>query len=449
MERLYEEEEENLGASLDEKPERAKLAAQLSMILTERAKTTNDEDLKREALVLARRGALLSPTKPAGHLALSTASQHHEERMRSLQKAVDLWNPSCSMTKSAVARSLVRLLLEEREEEARILKDRGVSKSSLSHPSRRNLNEKEQKLYERMRIALENAWEEGCETLDSTVDLARAEYRLGALFRKMEPGNVNQPRSIYHFSKAVEKLPEEIPLKKTAKFWLASVSDNVPEELVGNIERCPQEYIVSLYSKFAENFDSLLVGKLNYQTPQKLRKIVVESFDRCQKWAYAADLGCGTGLSGMAFRDCVNHMVGVDLSPEMIEKARLRECYDHLSIGDITSILISNSQFDLVFSCDVFVYIGKLREVFAAVKNSLRAGGVFAFSCERLEETHPSKTGYNLHAAARFAHKESYMRLLALDSGFDIVKVEVSVIRQNGGKPVSGILAVLRNGPLE
>eukprot|EP00526_Cylindrotheca_closterium_P009842 CAMPEP_0113653844 /NCGR_PEP_ID=MMETSP0017_2-20120614/28817_1 /TAXON_ID=2856 /ORGANISM="Cylindrotheca closterium" /LENGTH=417 /DNA_ID=CAMNT_0000566907 /DNA_START=174 /DNA_END=1424 /DNA_ORIENTATION=+ /assembly_acc=CAM_ASM_000147 len=63
-----------------------------------------------------------------------------------------------------------------------------------------------------------------------------------------------------------------------------------------------------------------------------------------------ADLGCGSGCSGLAFRDCVTRLTGVDISPEMIDRAKLRGCYDNLLVGDIeTAIQDANSKFDIVF----------------------------------------------------------------------------------------------------
>jgi predicted TPR repeat methyltransferase len=423
-----------LRAALKEKPQSAKLMAQLSVLLTERAKETKDEETQQEALTLARKSALLCPNRPAGHLALSTASPHFQERMESLQMVVDLWNPSCSMTRSALTGALVRLLVEPREEEAR----RGsTAKNSSEHPSRRDLNDEELKLYQRIREVSQCAWEEDAKTLESKIYMARAEYRLGLQFRKMQPADVNYPRCIQHLTTAAEQLPEGQSLKASARFWLATQTDGA------TVEKCPEEYVVNLYKTFAENFDNLLVDKLNYETPKKLRQLLDSTIARGdQKWLAAADLGCGTGLSGEAFRDSVETLVGVDLSPEMIEKARLRGCYESLFVGDVGSILTTEEEYDLVFACDVFVYIGNLSEVFAAAQKALKTEGVFAFSTEHLDETygHP----YELHACARFAHKQSYIESLASELGYQIVKIEMCPIRKNGGKDVEGMLVVMK-----
>ncbi len=62
------------------------------------------------------------------------------------------------------------------------------------------------------------------------------------------------------------------------------------------------------------------------------------------------DLGCGTGLAGVAFKDVAALLDGVDLSPEMIEKARARKLYDNLIVGDIETALEQTGQYDLLLA---------------------------------------------------------------------------------------------------
>ena len=54
-----------------------------------------------------------------------------------------------------------------------------------------------------------------------------------------------------------------------------------------------------LFDDYADTFDDDLVNGLRYDVPNLLRKQIPDAhFKRC------LDLGCGTGLSGVAFRDC-------------------------------------------------------------------------------------------------------------------------------------------------
>lgn len=143
------------------------------------------------------------------------------------------------------------------------------------------------------------------------------------------------------------------------------------------ITKCPPEYIINLYSTFAERFDELLVKELQYQTPTILCQLVNECYPhhdpnsitsnlstvhKNNLTAISLDIGCGTGVSGIEFynhcifihdymkqivlndnNNNIKCMIGVDLSSHMIEKAKQRKCYNELYIGDATSVLSSLS----------------------------------------------------------------------------------------------------------
>ena len=49
----------------------------------------------------------------------------------------------------------------------------------------------------------------------------------------------------------------------------------------------------------------------------------------------AIDLGCGTGLAAAAFAKEVDHFIGIDLSPRMIERARATGLYAELEVADM------------------------------------------------------------------------------------------------------------------
>ena len=59
----------------------------------------------------------------------------------------------------------------------------------------------------------------------------------------------------------------------------------------------------------------------------------------------------------------------------MIEKARARDIYDNLSIGDIETAL--SGRYDLVVAADTLVYLGDLSPVFAAVSAHLERQDFF------------------------------------------------------------------------
>lgn len=463
----------SLRLKLQEKPQSAKLRAQLSCLLSECAKLQYDEGkrfaMKEEALSLAHKAIELAPDRPAGYGALANIALEHRMRMEALATAIELETKQRGNNPPTVGMALAfaRLLTEPREEEARILTElvkkggKGIGKASAKHPNRRDLSESENELYKQIQKTTDAAVvEPSVNGTKENETLGWIEYRLGSFFRKLQPEATYRAQSARHFRKAVEILPSNHILSKKSGFWLATLGTDAA--YAATVDRCPEEYIVGLYSGFAKDFDNLLVRKLHYETPALLRRLVdgvLPASRRGKSWARrAADLGCGTGLSGVAFRSCVKNMTGVDLSPEMVEKAKERQCYESLVVGDVETVLnrsngeetksesshASTRMYDLVFACDVFVYIGDLCSIFASVRNSLISpDGLFSFSAECLDEDQAVGNGFVLQKCARFAHKLSYIEELANKFGFEIRATKRCAIRKNEGKDVAGILAVM------
>ena len=93
--------------------------------------------------------------------------------------------------------------------------------------------------------------------------------------------------------------------------------------------RAPDDFITEHFDRFAETFDSVPEGKLRYCIPRHL-------FDAMRRTAGKSDaldvldIGCGTGLCGPLLRPLARLLVGIDLSPKMVDKARERGVYDGL-----------------------------------------------------------------------------------------------------------------------
>jgi predicted TPR repeat methyltransferase len=432
--------ESSLRSFLAERPRNAKAMFQLASLLTEASTQAGDEELREEAISLARRAIQVAPQKPFGYAALSVASFDFAERMESTQQAASL-SKDCPHHRIAHVGFLVRLLVQPREEEARLVRGK-IGRGAPAHPVKRELGKEENSLYREIQLALSTAWDQvDCNLTSGQKELlCKNEYRLGLFSRKKLPTHVHQPRAKQHFLKSQEiRLPKKFEM---AQFWLATLSKGV------SIDKCPAEYIVSLYSTFAERFDELLVEKLNYQTPTKLRQLLDKAVavDGAKQIRSCLDLGCGTGLSGLAFADSVESIAGIDLSPEMLEKAKSRSCYTSLEVGDVTTVLskyvFAGGKFDLILACDVFCYIGDLSPVFALASRALERSGYFCFSTEHLERDECSP--FRLHGCARFAHKCSYIEKLARMNSFEIVQFSTEPIRRNQGDDVQGVLAVLK-----
>src|SRR3954451_2058554 len=99
---------------------------------------------------------------------------------------------------------------------------------------------------------------------------------------------------------------------------------------VEKIAAMPQAYVRVLFDQYAPKFEAALVNDLGYRGPALLFKAVLAARRAVRKPAFferAIDLGCGTGLAAGAFAKEVDHFIGFDLSPRMIERARSTGLY--------------------------------------------------------------------------------------------------------------------------
>lgn len=203
----------------------------------------------------------------------------------------------------------------------------------------------------------------------------------------------------------------------------------------------PAAYVATLFDEVADTFDEKLVGTLNYRTPELLQDLVRRFAKPAVKSLDVIDLGCGTGLCAPLFRGMAHTLHGVDLSSRMIEKARERNLYDTLDVGDITASLHArNAAWDLVIAADVLVYLGDLREVFTACASALRPGGLFAFSVEAGDDIET----FVLRQTGRYAHSGNYLRSLIAAAGLSEIARLDAVLRREQGQDVHGHLYLLR-----
>jgi predicted TPR repeat methyltransferase len=201
-----------------------------------------------------------------------------------------------------------------------------------------------------------------------------------------------------------------------------------------------QAYVKALFDRYAERFDEDLTIRLKYQAPQVLRAIVDQLPGIVPGGMDVLDVGCGTGLAGVAFRSLAGRLHGSDLAPRMVEKARRRGIYDHLEIAELVeAITRTPDTWDLVVAADVLVYIGDLAPVMRAATLGLRPGGLF---CATVEQC--AGNGFALGSSRRYAHSAAYIRSVATEAGLDLIVLEEAVPRWEKGHPVPGFAFAVR-----
>ena len=198
-------------------------------------------------------------------------------------------------------------------------------------------------------------------------------------------------------------------------------------------------YVRTLFDQYAPRFDRALAD-LSYSAPAMLRDAVAAHGPR---FGTMLDLGCGTGLAGVAFRPHVDWLVGVDLSPRMIELARAKGLYDRLVVAEIGAFLASESarasKFHLVIAADVFAYVGDLAAVCRSVARVLAPEGLFGFTVE----AHDGE-GAIVGEKMRSAHGAEFVRGAIADAGLTLLDLKAASTRTENRVPVPGLLALAR-----
>jgi predicted TPR repeat methyltransferase len=199
-------------------------------------------------------------------------------------------------------------------------------------------------------------------------------------------------------------------------------------------QRSDPRYVRHLFDQFSQDYDARMRGNLSYRAPEILRALADMLGLSLTAHRRILDLGCGTGLGGMAFADMAATLDGVDLSPAMIEKARARGIYHGLFVNDIEAALAAGGpDYDLLLAADTLVYLGDLSTVFRHAARRLSPGGVFLFTVERCDGE-----GFALGPKRRWRHSESYLRSQADAFGFAVAGLLECEPRSEAGVAVPG-----------
>lgn len=261
---------------------------------------------------------------------------------------------------------------------------------------------------------------------------AMAEAWLALAHAQRESGNAFAARA--PAARALELSGRDKGMAEQARFLLAALGE------AETPDRAPAAYVRQLFDTFAPRFDAELEGKLDYRTPALLAEALLAAGIPAEGVLDVLDLGCGTGLSGVALAPFARRMEGVDLSPRMLEAARARNLYAALHEMDLLAFLPRKpAAWDIIAAADVLNYLGDLAPVLAALRAALRPGGTIAFSLETGEAV-----PFALGEGMRYRHNPAHVLGLAEAAGLNLLAQTPVTLRQERGQPVAGALLLLR-----
>ncbi len=208
--------------------------------------------------------------------------------------------------------------------------------------------------------------------------------------------------------------------------------------------RAPEAYVEMLFDQHASVFDDILVDQLGYHVPILVRQVLLDHAPG--PYRRLLDLGCGTGLAGVALSDMSSHRTGIDLSANMIDLAAEHELYDELYVGDAVNFAqeVDDEPWDLVVATDVLPYLGDVAALFAGVRRISTPDAVFGFSTEVLPDDVMAGREFMVGPHQRFVHTLTYVRSALEAAGFTMVHASDITVRHEEGTPQPGHLVLAK-----
>ncbi len=135
-----------------------------------------------------------------------------------------------------------------------------------------------------------------------------------------------------------------------------------------------------LYKKWAETYDEDFALNSNYLSPKKISIF----FNKHAKNTDTPilDVGAGTGLVGeLLYKTGNKKIIGIDISSEMLEQAKLKGCYSSSIEADITKkIPLKNNSIGAVVSAGTFTHGHVGADALDELLRITKPGGLFVLS---------------------------------------------------------------------
>lgn len=267
---------------------------------------------------------------------------------------------------------------------------------------------------------------------------------------KLNPTDINTGGQLASVYRHLRRIPESVEVSRRlleidpdnarASFYIEAFET---QSSTKSVQRIPREVAEATYNQadVGKNFEASLKGGLEYKAPDVLNEAVRKVCGQQESSLDILEIGCGTGLCGSQFTDIARTLVGTDLSSRMLDVAREKKAYTSLYVADLVDVLSNNpDSFDLVIAMDVLCYFGDLTEIFQKCFDTLRTGGVFAFSVEKPDDSQL----WLLHPYGHFVHSLRHLQQAASMAGFEEVFVREMVLRREATEPRIGYVCLYR-----
>ena len=137
---------------------------------------------------------------------------------------------------------------------------------------------------------------------------------------------------------------------------------------------------IKLYKEWAQTYDEDFALYSNYLSPMQISSF----FNKHAKNTDTPilDVGAGTGLVGECLYKSGNKkIIGIDISPEMLEQAKLKKCYSSLVEADVSkTIPLRSNSIGAVVSAGTFTHGHVGPDALDELLRITKPGGLFVLS---------------------------------------------------------------------
>ena len=181
-----------------------------------------------------------------------------------------------------------------------------------------------------------------------------------------------------------------------------------------------QQATKELYRDWAESYDDTMASH-DYRTPARCAEALLRHLP--DRTAPIFDIGCGTGISGMALASAGFATIdGSDISEEMVDKARnLAGVYRNLSVVSLENPFSFDNSYAAITAMGVIAEKHAPPEAISQLLDKLSAGGLLVFSLNNHTLENPAYM-----AACNAAAQTGKAEILEQEMGPHIVRLEMT-----------------------
>ena len=190
---------------------------------------------------------------------------------------------------------------------------------------------------------------------------------------------------------------------------------------------------IQLYKKWAQTYDKDFAFNSGYLSPKKISNFFIKHSKNSD--TPILDVGAGTGLVGELLNIKGNkEIIGIDISSEMLDQAKLKNCYSSLIETDITKkIPLKNNSIGAVVSAGTFTHGHVGADAFDELLRITKPGGLFVLS---INSKFFVKAGFkekflkikNIITSPIFKEFSAHGKIT--NKGYDEVKILASIFRK-------------------